>query len=150
METISASIDVEVPVHTAFEQWTRFEEFPRFIPDLHEVRRLGDRHVFWRTRVLGVSLEWQSEITQQVTDELVAWKSTQGLRSAGYVEFDPLSSHATRVTLQVSFDTEGVVPTLADLANAAPDRLYAQLEHYNRYLERGTGGRRGAGGGKRP
>jgi uncharacterized membrane protein len=139
METISASIDVDVPVHVAFQQWTQFEDFPRFIPDLQEVRQLDERHVSWRAQVLGVPLEWSSEITQQITDELIAWKSTRGPQSAGYVEFDPLSSRATRVTLQVSFDTEGVVPTLADLANAAPERLYAELEHYKRYLEQRRG-----------
>jgi uncharacterized membrane protein len=139
METISASIDVDVPVHVAFQQWTQFEDFPYFIPDLQEVRQLDERHVFWRAQVLGVPLEWNSEITQQITDELIAWKSTRGPQSAGYVEFDPLSAKATRVTLQVSFDTEGVVPTLADLANAAPERLYAELEHYKRYLEQRSG-----------
>lgn len=147
METISASIDVRVPVRVAFEQWARFEDFPRFIPDLQEVRRLDERHVLWRARVLGVPLEWQSEITQQIPDQRMTWKSTQGPRSAGHIEFDPLSSRSTRVTLQVSFDTEGVVPVLADLANAAPERLYAELEHYKRYLEQGLGGRRGAGAG---
>ncbi len=143
METISASIDVNVPVHVAFQQWTQFEDFPRFIPDLQQVRRLDDRHVSWRAQVLGVPLEWSSEIAQQITDELIAWKSTRGPQSAGYVEFDSLSAKSTRVTLQVSFDTEGVLPTLADLANAAPERLYAELEHYKRYLEQQAGSMRG-------
>ncbi len=143
METISASIDVNVPVHVAFQRWTQFEDFPRFIPDLRQVRQLDDRHVFWRAQVLGVPLEWSPEITQQITDELVVWKSTRGPRSAGYVEFDSLSAKSTRVTPQVSFDTEGVVPTLADLANAAPERLYAELEHYKRYLEQQAGSMRG-------
>lgn len=144
METISASIDVNVPVHVAFQQWTQFESFPRFVPDLQEVRQLDDRHVSWRAQVLGVPLEWSSEITQQITDELIAWRSTRGPQSAGYVEFDPLSAKSTRVTLQVSFDTEGVVPALADLANAAPERLYAELEHYKRYLEQSADDRRNA------
>jgi uncharacterized membrane protein len=150
METISASIDVDVPVHMAYRQWTQLEDFPRFVPDLREVRRLDDRHVFWRAQILGIPLEWNSEITQQITDELIAWKSTRGPRSVGYVEFDPLSAKSTRVTLQVSFDTEGVVPALADLANAAPERLYAELEHYKRYLEQGAGDHRSARGGKTP
>ncbi len=143
METISASIDVNVPVHVAFQRWTQFEDFPRFIPDLRQVRQLDDRHVFWRAQVLGVPLEWSPEITQQITDELVVWKSTRGPRSAGYVERDSLSAKSTRATLQVSFDTEGGVPTLADLANSAPERLDAELERYQRYLEQPAGSTRG-------
>lgn len=85
MSTIEHSIDVEVPVRTAYNQWTQFEEFPRFMEGVEEVRQLDDTHLRWRTKIAGREKEFEAEITEQRPDERIAWTSTEGADQAGVV-----------------------------------------------------------------
>ena len=87
MSTIEQSIDVDVDVTTAYNQWTQFEEFPRFMEGVEEVRQLDDRRLHWKAKIAGVEREWDAEVTEQHPDERVAWKSTSGQTNAGVVTF---------------------------------------------------------------
>src|SRR5262245_10569937 len=99
MERIEKSIDVACPVRTVYNQWTQFEEFPRFMEGVKEVKQLDDTHVRWYAEVWGRYEEWESEITEQVPDQVIAWRSISGARNAGTVRFQPVSNDRTRVSL---------------------------------------------------
>ena len=100
MSTIEQSIDVNVPVHTAYNQWTQFEEFPRFMEGVEEVRQLDERRLHWRATIGGRVEEWDAVITEQHPDERIAWKNTTGAANAGVVTFHRLADNKTRIMLQ--------------------------------------------------
>src|SRR3954469_6217216 len=100
MSKIEKSIDVNVPVREAYNQWTQFESFPQFMDGVESIRQLDDRRTHWVTSVAGVRREFDAEIVEQHPDELVAWQSTSGdTRHAGVVTFQPLNDNQTRITV---------------------------------------------------
>src|ERR671913_2588482 len=109
MSKIESSIDVDVPVRVAYDQWTQFEEFPRFMDSVESVTQLDDTHLRWKAKIAGVEKEWEAEITQQEPDQRVAWTSTTGAKNAGAVDFHRVDDNATRITLTMDVDPEGVV-----------------------------------------
>ena len=143
MPTIEDSIEVNVPVTTAYNQWTQFEEFPRFMEAVEEVRQLDDTHLRWAAEIAGKRQEWEAEITEQRPDERVAWRSTSGTHNAGVVSFEPVDGSRTRVTVQMEYETEG----LAERAGGAlgvPERQVKQdLERFKELIE-GRGAETGA------
>jgi uncharacterized membrane protein len=146
MATIEESIDVDVPVRTAYNQWTQFEEFPRFMKGVKEVRQLDDRRLSWRAEVGGVDQEWLAEITEQIPDQRIAWRSTSGARNAGAVTFHHLSDGQTRVMLQLDYDPEGVVENVGDAVGAVGVRVRGDLVRFKEFIEsrpRETGAWRG-------
>ena len=104
MSTIEESIEIDVPVRTAYNQWTQFETFPEFMEGVKEVRQLDDTHLHWTADVGGVERQWDAEITEQKPDERVAWRAREGADNAGVVTFHRLSDERTRVMLQMEFD----------------------------------------------
>src|SRR5688572_25751351 len=114
MSTILESIDVDVPVRTAYDQWTQFEEFPTFMEGVESVRQLDDTHLEWTARVGGIRRQWRAEITEQEPDQRIAWRSTEGAENAGVVTFHRLDDRRSRVTLQLDVDPEGLVETAGD------------------------------------
>src|SRR5438552_15962110 len=91
MSRIEKSIDVNVPLSTAYNQWTQFEEFPRFMEGIEEVRQLDDKRLHWRANIGGKREEWDAEIVQQVPDQRIAWRSTSGAPNSGAVSFESLA-----------------------------------------------------------
>src|SRR5690606_25877437 len=112
MASIEKSIEVNVPVHTAYNQWTQFEEFPRFMEGVEEVRQLDDTHLHWRARIGGKEEEWDAVITEQVPDQRIAWTNTSGARNAGVITFHKLDPERTKLMLQVDYEPEGAVENL--------------------------------------
>src|SRR5438270_10395267 len=106
MASVTQSIDVNVPVRTAYNQWTQFESFPQFMDGVKEVRQQDDTHLHWVATINGKAEEWDAEITQQIPDERVAWKSTTGAPNAGVVTFHRLGADQTRVTLQMDWQPQ--------------------------------------------
>jgi len=96
MARVAKSIEVDVPVSTAYNQWTQFEEFPQFMEGVSEARQLDDRRLYWRATIGGKEEEWEGEIKEQVPDEKVIWNSTTGAENAGMVTFDPV--HAKSIS----------------------------------------------------
>jgi len=101
MTQIRQSIDINVPLRAAYNQWTQFEAFPRFMEGVREVRQLDDAHLHWRADRYGRTVEWDSEITEQVPDQLIAWRDIGGPGNSGSVRFQPLQQDLTRVDLDM-------------------------------------------------
>jgi uncharacterized membrane protein len=139
MAKIEKSIDVHVPVRTAYDQWTQFEEFPRFMEGVEEVRQLDDKRLHWRAKVAGREEEWDAEITEQLPDERVAWRSTSGAENAGVVTFHHIDANTTRVMLQLEYDPEGVVENVGDALGVVSRRVEGDLKRFKEFIEgRGT------------
>ena len=135
MSTITEHVDVEVPVRTAYDQWTQFEEFPRFMEGVEEVRQIDDTHVHWRTKIAGVEREFDTEITEQHPDHRVAWRSTAGAENAGVVTFHRLDDDKTRVTVQIDIEPEGVVEKAGDALGLAKRRVKGDLGRFKELIE---------------
>lgn len=146
MSNIEQSVDVHVPVHTAYNQWTQFEEFPRFMEGIEEIRQLDDTHLHWRANVGGKTKEWDAVITEQIPNERIAWKNTTGAQNAGVVTFHRINDQTTRVMLQLAYDPEGILENVGDVIGVVSSRVKGDLERFKEFIEkRGseTGGWRG-------
>ena len=146
MERIEKTIEVHVPVHVAYNQWTQFEEFPEFMEGIREVHQKDDRHVHWVAEIGGKHKEWDAEITEQVPDRRIAWHSTSGARNDGVVEFSPVSDDDTRITVHIDYEAEGVVENVGDFFGATSNRVEGDLKRFKSFIEsrgRETGAWRG-------
>ena len=146
MSTVTESVDVEVPVTTAYNQWTQFESFPQFMGGVEEVRQLDDTHTHWVTKMGGVTREFDATITEQHPDERVAWKSDNGPKQAGVVTFHKLDDNRTRVTAQMDIEPEGIVEKAADKVGMIEGRVKDDMERFKQFIEgkgRETGAWRG-------
>jgi membrane protein len=135
MSTVTEHVDVEVPVRTAYNQWTQFEEFPRFMEGVQEIRQLDATHTYWKTEIAGVKREFSAEITEQLPDERVAWKSTEGEKQAGVVTFHRLDDTHTRVTVQMDYDPQGFVENAGDKLGVVDRRVKGDLKRFKEYIE---------------
>ena len=139
MGTITESIDVDVDVNTAYNQWTQFESFPEFMDGVDEVRQIDDTHLHWVTSVGPATREFDATVTEQHPDERVAWKSDDGPEHAGVVTFHRLDDQQTKVTVQMSIDPDGFVENVADKANFLDHRVKGDLQRFKDFIEsRGT------------
>ena len=139
MASLEQSIEVEVPIQTAYGQWTQFEEFPSFMDGIEEVRQVDDTHLHWKAAIAGVKREWDAVITEQHPEERVAWKSTEGATNAGVVTFHKISADRTKVMLQLDFEPEGLVEKAGDALGIVEHRAKGDLERFKELIEsRGT------------
>lgn len=132
---MTKSIDVSVPVRTAYNQWTQFESFPNFMGGVESITQIDDTHTHWVTKIAGVTREFDTVITEQHPDERVAWKSTDGTSHAGVVTFHRLGEGESRVTVQIDWETEGVVEKAGALVGADDHQVKADLERFKSYIE---------------
>ena len=135
MSTIEKSIEINVPVQTAYNQWTQFEEFPRFMEGIEKVTQLDKTHLHWKANIGGKNKEWNAVITEQRPDDRIAWKSTDGARNAGVVTFHRLSDQKSKVMLQLEYDPEGVVENVGDALGAVSLRVAGDLERFKEFIE---------------
>jgi uncharacterized membrane protein len=135
MASVTESVDVGVPVSTAYNQWTQFETFPQFMGGVDEIRQLDDTHQHWRTSIGGVSREFDTEITEQHPDERVAWKSTDGTTHAGVVTFHRLSDTTTRVTVQLDWQPEGTVEKAGAAVGVDDRQVKGDLGRFKEFIE---------------
>ncbi len=135
MSKVEKSIDVHVPVRTAYNQWTQFEEFPKFMEGVREVRQLDDKRLLWRAQIGGKEKRWEAEIAEQVPDARIAWHSTGGAQNAGAVTFHRLADDKTRIMLQMEYDPEGFVENVGDTLGAATLRITGDLERFKTFIE---------------
>jgi uncharacterized membrane protein len=146
MSHIEKSIEINVPVKTAYNQWTQFEEFPRFMEGVKEVRQLDDTHLHWKAEIGGKEKEWNAEITEQIPDQRIAWTSIGGVWAGGTVTFHPVSEATSKVGLRLEYEPQGFVENVGDAAGFVTRRVQGDLERFKEYIEsRGqeTGGWRG-------
>jgi uncharacterized membrane protein len=129
------SVDIDTDVRTAYNQWTQFEEFPRFMEGVEDVKQVDDTHLHWKVDIAGVDREFDAEITEQKPDQRIAWRSRSGVDQAGVVTFHPLNDDQTRVTLQMSFDPEGAAEKIGDMMGAVSARTKGDLERFKQFIE---------------
>jgi uncharacterized membrane protein len=135
MASVMAAVEVEVPVRTAYNQWTQFEEFPQFMEGVEEVRQLDDTHLRWRANVAGREKEWTAQVTEQRPDERVAWKSDEGTDNAGVVTFHKIEDGRCRVTVQIDAEPEGLVEAAGDALGLLERRVKGDLERFKGFVE---------------
>lgn len=135
MSKIEKSIEVNVPVRTAYDQWTQFEEFPNFMEGVESIQQLDDRRLHWCAEVGGKMVEWNAEITEQIPDTRIAWRSTSGARNAGAVSFYRLSDERCRVTLQIDYEPQGFLETVGDWLGVINRRTAGDLERFKKFIE---------------
>ena len=135
MATIEQSIEVDVPVQTAYNQWTQFESFPAFMQNVEEIRQTDDKHLHWVAEFGGNRHEWDAEITEQLPDERVAWRNTDGKDNAGVVTFHKLSDTSSRVMVQIDFVPEGIKEKVGAAINAPDRQVKGDLERFKELVE---------------
>jgi hemerythrin superfamily protein len=144
---VDEEVDVEVPVRTAYNQWTQFEDFPQFMGGVHEVRQLDDTTIHWVAEIAGVRREWDAAILEQVPDEKIAWAAERGATNAGAVFFTPEGPTRTRIHLHLEFEPEGMVDKAADALNLVQRQAVQDLASFKEFIEsqpRESGGWRGS------
>ena len=135
MAKIESSIDVDVPVRVAYDQWTQFEEFPRFMDAVESVTQLDDTHLHWTAKIAGVRKEWDAEITQQEPDQRVAWNSTTGAKNAGAVDFHRLDDRSTRITLTMDVEPDGALETVGNAIGVPEREVEGDLKSFKEFIE---------------
>ncbi len=135
MTSIEESVEVGVPVSTAYNQWTQFEEFPQFMDGVESVTQLDDTHLRWVAQIAGKREEWEAEVTEQVPDQRIAWRSTTGVQQGGVVTFHRLDDERCRVTVQLDYEPQGMVEQLGSAVGADDRRVRADLERFKELIE---------------
>src|SRR5215208_2354557 len=134
MSTIEESIEVQVPVRTAYDQWTQFEEFPQFMEGVEEIRQIDGTHLHWVTEVAGRRQEFDAEVTEQTPDQRIAWRSTSGTDHAGVVTFHRTDESQTRIMVQMDVEPDGVVEKAGDALGFAKRRVEGDLERFKELI----------------
>jgi uncharacterized membrane protein len=136
MSGVTETIDVHVPVHTAYNQWTQFESFPQFMSGVESIRQVDDRRTHWVTKVGGVRREFDAEITEQHPDERIAWRSVGGdTKHAGVVTFHRLGDQDTRVTVQLDWQPEGVAEKVGSAVGVDDYQVKADTKRFKHFVE---------------
>jgi uncharacterized membrane protein len=135
MARVEESIEVNVPVSTAYNQWTQFEEFPEFMEGVESVKQMDDTHLRWVAEIGGKRHEWTAEIVQQKPDKMVAWRALEGHDNSGTVTFEPLDQNRTRINVVMEHETEGLTETLGSALGADSRRVKGDLERFKELVE---------------
>ncbi len=137
MATVKDSIDVDLPLPSVYSSWSRFEDFPHFMEGIEEVRKLDDMHHHWRAKVAGKHEEWDSEVTEEIPDKRIAWRSTSGHKNDGVVEFEPISPTSTRIHLKLDYEPSGVGEKIGGMLGLDERKVKKDLKQFKDYVEHG-------------
>lgn len=135
MSTHTASVDVNRPIRVVYDQWTQFEDFPRFMEGVERIDQRDDTHLHWVIKIAGIEREFDATVTEQHPEERVAWKSDSGPDHAGVVTFHRLDDENTRVTTQMDVDPEGFVENVADKVGILKARVKGDLDRFKDFIE---------------
>jgi uncharacterized membrane protein len=135
MSQIIETVEVDVPVRTAYDQWTQFEEFPLFMDGVATVEQVDDTHIAWTADIDGVKKHWVAEISEQIPDERVAWRAVEGAQNAGVVTFHRLADDRARVTLQLDVEPEGPLEKVGDALGFVARQAKGDMERFKRFIE---------------
>ncbi len=135
MSEIIEAIDVDVPVRTAYDQWTQFETFPQFMDGVKSVRQLDDTTVEWVAEIAGREKRWQARITEQEPDQRIAWTATEGAHNAGVVTFHHLADRRSRVTLQLDVEPDGPVEAAGDALGLVRNQVKGDMKRFKEFVE---------------
>jgi uncharacterized membrane protein len=146
MADFEKSIEVDAPLRAVYNQWTQFEEFPRFMEGVKRVDQLTDNRLHWVAEIAGNTEEWDAVIVDQVPDQRISWTNTSGAKNAGVVTFQPKGANTTRVTLQIDYEPSGVIENVGSALGFVDRRMEGDLKRFKEFIEargRETGGWRG-------
>ncbi|MFW5472173.1 SRPBCC family protein [Knoellia sp. CPCC 206450] len=132
---VEKSVTVDVPVEMAYNQWTQFEEFPKFMGGVQEVQQLDDKRLHWVAEIAGVRREWDATILEQRQDEKIAWAATQGATNAGAVYFSPVGAGQTQVRLELEYEPEGLIEKAGDAVNVIERQAEKDVESFKTFIE---------------
>ena len=132
---VEESVEVEVPIGTAYNQWTQFEEFPRFMDGVVRVTQVDDTRLHWVAEIAGAAREWEAEIVDQQPDQRIAWRSIDGAGNGGIVTFDEVGPGTTRVNLQMEFEPEGLAETVGDKLGFVSKQAEGDLKRFKSFME---------------
>jgi uncharacterized membrane protein len=138
MPKVQDSIEVQVPVQQAYNQWTQFEQFPKFMDGIQSVQQLDETHVQWVAEIGGASRQWTTEITEQKPDEKIAWKTIKGeVRNDGVVIFEQVDANQTRVNVEMDVEGDSTMENVAgDLLGVVKDQVHGDLERFKQLIEK--------------
>ena len=136
MSEIIESIDVDVPVRVAYDQWTQFEDFPKFMDAVESVEQLDDTTLRWTAEIATVDKTWTAKITEQSPDQRIAWNSIEGAKNAGVVTFHRIDDRKTRVTLQLDVEPEGPVESVGDALGFVQRQAKGDMERFKELVEK--------------
>jgi uncharacterized membrane protein len=135
VSSIEQSIEVNVPVSTAYNQWTQFEEFPRFMEGVEEVKQLDDTSLRWVAQIAGKRKEWDAKVTEQTPDQRIAWTNIDGPFNAGVVTFHRIDDAQSKVMLQMEYEPEGIIETAGDALGIVKSRIKGDLARFKEFIE---------------
>jgi uncharacterized membrane protein len=138
MPKVQDSIEVQVPVQQAYNQWTQFEEFPKFMDGIQSVQQLDETHVQWVAEIGGASRQWTTEVTEQQPDEKIAWKTIDGeVKNDGVVTFEQVGPNQTRVNVEMDVEGKSTMENVAsDLLGVVKDQVHGDLERFKQLIEK--------------
>jgi hypothetical protein len=137
MGATTHSIEVNAPLRAVYNQWTQFEEFPRFMEGVEEVRQHGRNRLFWKAKIGGKEKQWEAEITEQVLNQKIAWQSVDGTSNAGAVTFEALDASQTRITLRMEYEPEGFFEQAGDALGIPSSQIEGDLNRFREFMENG-------------
>ncbi|MFF8373224.1 SRPBCC family protein [Streptomyces lydicus] len=137
MSQVEESVEVSVPVRTAYNQWTQFESFPQFMEGVERIDQASDRLTHWVTSIGGVKREFDAKITEQIPDERVAWSTVDGeAKQAGVVTFHRIDDTTTKVMLQMAFDPDGLAENVGDKLGVVKRQVHGDLKRFKTFIEK--------------
>lgn len=135
MARVSRQVSVNAPLRTVYNQWTQFEDFPRFMEGVEEVRQLDDRRLHWRASIGGREREWEAEIQEQVPDQKIIWRATSDDGPTGIVQFEPGEQQQTVVHLEMSYEPQGMIEQIGDAMNFVERQVEGDLQRFKEFIE---------------
>jgi uncharacterized membrane protein len=132
---VERSVLLNVPVSTAYNQWTQFEDFPQFMEGVESVKQLSDDRLEWVAEIAGVRRQWQAKILEQVPDQKIAWAASEGATNAGAVTFEDVGGGQTRVNLSLEYEPEGLMENVGDKLNIVENRAEGDLARFKEFIE---------------
>jgi carbon monoxide dehydrogenase subunit G len=132
---VEKRILVNVPVSTAYNQWTQFEEFPHFMGGVKSVTQLSDDRLEWVAEIGGIRRQWEAKILEQVPDRRVAWAATEGATNAGAVDFEDIGGGQTSLQLTLEYEPEGIIEKVGDKLNVVDRQAEADLQRFKEFIE---------------
>jgi carbon monoxide dehydrogenase subunit G len=132
---VEKRILVNVPVSTAYNQWTQFEEFPHFMGGVKSVKQTSDDRLEWVAEIAGVRRQWTAKVLEQIPDRKVAWAATEGATNAGAVEFEDVGGGQTSLRLTLEYDPEGIVEKIGDKLHVIDRQAEADLQRFKEFIE---------------
>lgn len=135
MSVIEKSIEINVPVKTAYNQWTQFEDFPRFMEGVEQVRQIDDKHLHWKASIGGTQNEWDAVIAEQIPDQRISWMSQGGSKNGGVIIFSKVSENRSKLSLRLEYEAEGAVEKTGDAVGVVSRRVEGDLQRFKDFIE---------------